>query len=86
MSSPIDPRRCICAGGTPVWCDRHGDLWYSDDGDQHLGTPPEDVAAFRRAYDDEASALYPLDWQYPLLGLTVSYVNDDGALVTRGMR
>lgn len=51
--------RCICDDGTPVWCDVHGDLWYSDDGDQHIGDPPEDVAAARRAYDESDYDYYP---------------------------
>lgn len=85
MTTSSDPRECICDDGTPAWCDRHGDLWYSDDGDQHVGDPPADVAAARCGYDDEASAIYPLSWQFPMLGLTVSYISDDGALVVRGM-
>ena len=81
-----DPRRCICDDGTPVWCDRHGDLWYSDDGDQHIGDPPADVADARVAYDPEDSARYPTAWQHPPLGMTVRFVTQAGDLEVKGMR
>lgn len=86
MPAPAGEGRCICADGTPVWCDRHGDLWYSDDGDQHYGDPPDEVAAAREADDPENSTRYPLAWQHPPMGLTVTYITDAGDLEVRGMR
>lgn len=79
-----DPRECICDDGTPTWCDRHGDIWYDDAGNAHFGAVLPEVAAARIGAGSELGGIYPLHWEFPNLGMTITFVRDDGAIVTRG--
>lgn len=89
MSAPHDnavAHACLTCNGMPTWCPAHGDLWYDDDGDVHFSLPPAEVVAERKAYPADATGSRPLDWEFPMFGLTISYVDDDGRLVTNGFR